>query len=360
VTNIQIGQLFFIGIAGTSLTAEEKRFIVDNNISGITLFGRNVKEPNQVFELCKEIQALSQQMPDKAPLYIAIDMEGGRVARLKDPFTQWPPLKRLGDLDSPSLSFDFASAMGQELRAVGINVNWAPCLDVFTNPKNTVIGDRAISADPEIVAKHASALIRGYLKADVIPCAKHFPGHGNTLVDSHNELPIEETTYESLNQLELIPFKKAIKSKATMLMTSHILFKNIDSEWPVTLSQKFLKSLLRDILQYKGLVVTDDLGMKALAKYHDVKKIPVRALEAGADLLLYCNEPDSPPQAIEAIKEAIANKTLAADKIEGIYTRVLEHKKDHLLNPYPLTKEAALALIGCEAHQTLAHKLAHG
>jgi beta-N-acetylhexosaminidase len=356
VTNSQVGQLIFIGVSGTSLTTDEKKFIVENNIGGITLFGRNVKDPAQVYDLCKEIQSLSSQMADQAPLYIAVDMEGGRVARCKEPFTQWPPLKRLGDLDSPTLSFEFAEAMGKELHAVGFNVDWAPCLDVLTNPQNTVIGDRAISSDPEMVAKHTAGLIRGYQKANIIPCAKHFPGHGNTLLDSHHELPVEEKTFDELGALELIPFKKAIKSKLSMIMTSHILFKKIDPDWPVTLSQKFLKNLLRDILKYEGLIVTDDLGMKALANHHPVEKIPVRAIEAGADVLLYCNEPASPPKAIEAITKAVADGALQAEKITSIYRRILDHKREHL-SFSPLSKEAALSLVGNQQHKDLATKM---
>ena len=193
-----IGQHILIGISGLSLTQDEKKFIVQDSISGVVLFARNISEPKQVRDLCAEIQSLRHQTPGKAPLYIAIDMEGGRVARLKKPFTVWPPLKRLGDIDSPSMSFDFAMAMGKELKAIGINLDFAPCIDVFTNPKNTVIGDRAVSHDPEIVAKHSSALIRGYMKADVIPCAKHFPGHGDTIIDSHEDLPIEKCSYDQL------------------------------------------------------------------------------------------------------------------------------------------------------------------
>lgn len=184
-TNQLIGQHVLIGCSGLALTQDEKKFIVENNISGVVLFSRNVSEPKQVRDLCDEIQSLRQLTPEKTPIYTAIDMEGGRVARLKAPFTIWPPLKKLGDLDSPQTSFEFAYAMGMELKAVGINLDFAPCIDIFTNPKNTVIGDRAVSTDPEMVAKHASALIRGYIKAGVIPCAKHFPGHGDTIIDSH-------------------------------------------------------------------------------------------------------------------------------------------------------------------------------
>lgn len=142
-------------------------------------------------------------MPDKAPLFIGIDQEGGRVLRLKAPFTQWPALKKIGDLDSPTVSFTFAYMMGLEMKAVGINLDYAPCVDTFTNPNNTVIGDRSISTDPEIVAKHASALIRGYMKAEVVV----YSGHGNTLIDSHLELPVEEADLKRLQAVELIPFK---------------------------------------------------------------------------------------------------------------------------------------------------------
>jgi beta-N-acetylhexosaminidase len=152
------------------------------------------------------------------------------VARLKEPFTRWPALKKIGDLDSPSVAFNFALGMGQELKAVGINFDFAPCVDVFTNPANKVIGDRSISSDPELVAKMASALVRGYMKAEVITCAKHFPGHGNTLLDSHEELPIEEVGLERLHQIELIPFKKAFRSRVDSVMISHILFKSIDAK----------------------------------------------------------------------------------------------------------------------------------
>ncbi len=351
--NQKLGQLLMIGVSGLSLTSEEKKFIIENNISGVTLFGRNVKEPDQVRELCLELQSLRHEMSDKTPLYIAIDMEGGRVARLKPPFTQWPPLKKLGDLDSPTLSFNFAMAMGAELKAVGINVDWAPCLDVFTNPENKVIGDRSLGSDCELVGKHASALIRGYLKSEITPCAKHFPGHGNTLIDSHEELPIEEVTREILEQRELVPFKRAVKARVQMIMTSHILFNNIDPKWPCTLSEIFLKKILREELRYKGLIVTDDLGMKALAKYHEVKKIPVRALQAGADLLLYCNEPQSPPTALEALTAALENKELSTELVGQIHQRILAHKKEYLVHPDPLDKANVAKIVGCSEHVKL-------
>lgn len=355
-----IGQHVLIGVSGYALTSDEKKFIVENNISGVVLFSRNVSEPKQVWELCSEIQSLRHQTTEKTPLYIAIDMEGGRVARLKAPFTEWPPLKTLGDLDSPTLSFNFARAMGQELKAVGINLDFAPCIDVFSNPKNTVIGDRAISSDPEMVAKHTSALIRGYMKSEIIPCAKHFPGHGDTIIDSHEDLPVENADMERLNSLELIPFKKAFKSRLEMTMTAHIRFPKIDPEWPVTLSEIFLKRILREEMKYRGLIITDDLDMKALASHYDRAMIPVRALQAGADLVLYCNEPESPPRAIEGILKAVSDGQLKKADLENTHKRILAMKKEAILNPDPAPWNQASQWIGPENHLKLSQAIARG
>jgi len=352
--NELIGQHMLIGVSGAILTSSEKKFIVENNISGVVLFARNCVEPKQIRDLCTEIQSLRHKMKDQAPLFIGIDMEGGRVHRLKPPFTQWPALKNIGDLDDPTLAFHFTQSMGTELAAVGINLDFAPCVDVFTNPANTVIGDRAVSSNPQQVEKMASALIRGYLKAGVITCAKHFPGHGNTLIDSHEELPIETADMKRLNDVELVPFRKAVKSRVDMIMTSHILFKNIDPEWPVTLSEKFLKKILRAELKYKGIIITDDLDMKAMAKHYDKEHIPVRALQAGAELLLYCNEPESPSIAIDGVSDAIAQSRLNKNDLEMSHKKILAMKKIKLINPDPRPIEEALKVIGCRDHQYLA------
>lgn len=352
-----IGQHILIGLSGASLTADEKKFIVENNISGVTLFDRNCIEPKQIRDLCAEIQSLRHKMSDKAPLFIGIDMEGGRVHRLKAPFTKWPPLKKLGDLDAPTVAFHFAQRMGREMSAVGINLDYAPCVDTFTNPANTVIGDRAISSDPLKVEKMISALIRGYIKSGILSCAKHFPGHGNTLIDSHEDLPVELADLKRLYEVELIPFKKALRSRVDMVMTSHILFKNIDSKNPVTFSEFFLKKMIREEMKYKGLIITDDLGMKALAKYHDREQIPVKAMQAGAELLLYCNEPDSPPVAIESLLSAVAQGQISKADLEYSHKRILDVKKIKILNPDPQPIEEAMEIIGCDEHQKLAQAI---
>ncbi|HRO67825.1 MAG TPA: beta-N-acetylhexosaminidase [Pseudobdellovibrionaceae bacterium] len=358
--NPKIGQLFFIGISGKALTADEKKFIVDNNVGGVILFGRNVAEPKQVRDLCAEIQSLRHQQADKAPLMIGIDMEGGRVHRLKPPFTVWPPAARLGEIDNPTVSFHFANMMGTELRSVGINLDFAPCVDVFTNPANKVIGDRSISSDVALVEKHASALVRGYLKSQVISCAKHFPGHGNTFLDSHEDLPVEDLDRNRLDGLELLPFKKAFRARADMVLTAHIRFPKIDPVWPATLSEIFLKRILRDELKFRGLVVTDDLGMGALVKHYSHEEIAVRALEAGVDLLLYCNEPDVPPIALEAVQSALAQGRLKMPDLEAKHQRILEVKKERLKDPDPLPLEEVLQIVGTEEHRRVAEAVSQG
>lgn len=355
-----LGQHMLIGVSGLTLTNDEKKFIVENNISGVTLFSRNCAEPKQIRDLCAELQNLRHQLPDKTPLYIAIDMEGGRVARLKSPFTQWPPLKKLGDLDSPTVSFQFSYLMGQELKAVGINLDFAPCIDIFTNPKNTVIGDRSVSTDPEMVAKHGSALIRGYMKSDVIPCGKHYPGHGDTIVDSHDDLPIEKSDLARLLSVELVPFKKCFKSRLDLIMTGHIHFPNVDPEWPVTLSEIFMKKILREELRYRGLIITDDLDMKALANHYDQKVLPVRALQAGADLILYCNEPDSPARALADLEEAVNDGRLKKADLENTYSKILAMKKASIPNPDPMDWNEAMKLIGHADHYKLAQAISNG
>lgn len=356
----KIGQLLIIGIRGKTLTQDEAEFIIKNNIGGVVLFARNIESPEQVHQLCGQLQATRHKTRDKLPLFIGIDQEGGRVARLKSGFTQWPPMAKIGQLDSTSVAFKVAMCMGLEMRSVGVNLDFAPCVDVFTNPKNTVIGDRALSSDPEQVAKLASALVRGFIKSGVIPCAKHFPGHGNTLIDSHEDLPVEESDYEHLKNVELVPFKKVFRARLDMVMTAHIKFPKVDPQYPVTLSETFIKKILREDLRFRQLVITDDLDMGALAKHFTVPEIAVRALEAGNDILLYCNKFDHPQIALEAISKALKDHRLSAKQIDESYNRVVALKKDVLQNPDPVDFAKASAIIAHADHDRLSKAVTAG
>lgn len=355
-----IGQHLIIGLSGKTLTSDEKKFIIENNIGGVILFSRNIESLEQVHALNTEIQALRHQMIDKAPLYISVDMEGGRVARLKAPFTTWPPLRKLGDLDSTSAAFKFSQMMGTELKAVGFNVDYAPCVDVYTNPKNEIIGDRSLGEDPELVAKIASALVRGYIKSEVEPCAKHFPGHGNTLLDSHEALPIEEKSLDELRTCEMIPFKKSFRARLNLVMMAHILYKKVDPEWPASLSEIWIKNILRDELKYRGLILSDDLDMKALTNHWDKETIAVQAMKATANILLYCNEPESPKIGLDAIEKALSDGVLPKNQIEAGHKMLLEHKRANLLHVDPPSLEEAKKMVGHPTHMRLSQAIASG
>ncbi len=354
-----IGQQLIIGLSGEELTQEEAQFIVENNIGGIILFDRNLKSVEQIHKLITDIQQLRYKLPEKTPLFISIDMEGGRVHRLKEPFTQWPPVKNLGDIDSSALTFQFTQLMGRELKAIGINLDYAPCVDVLMNPENEVIGDRALSTDPEQVAKLSSAMVRGYIKSDVLSCAKHFPGHGYTSVDSHFDLPVDERKLADLEkQGDLEPFKKVIKARVDMIMTAHIKYPNIDPQYPVTLSSLFIKQFLREALRYRGIIITDDLDMKALTKNYPIGEIPVMALQAGATMLLYCNEPKSPVKAVKSIAQALSEGELEQDVIRANHDLIIKTKIKKLKNPIePFSLEKAQLLIGKQEHKDFAEAI---
>jgi beta-N-acetylhexosaminidase len=358
----KVGQQLIVGIQGPELTPDEKEFLIKYNIGGVILFDRNLKSPEQIHALTTELHSLRHETKDKAPLIISIDMEGGRVHRLKDPFTRWPALGNVGKIGSSSLAFRFALNMGEEMRAFGINLDFAPCLDIFSNPKNVLIGDRSISTSPDEVTQLSTALVRGYIKADVIPCAKHFPGHGNTEIDSHFDLPVSTETLKDLaDSQSMEPFKKVFRSRCELVMTAHIHFKKIDPEWPVTLSPIFLQQILRDVMKYKGLIITDDLDMKALAKYYPKDTIPVQALLAGANILLYCNEPASPVKALNSIAQAIKTKKLPVSIIEKNYSAIMAFKKKHLTAPYdPFPLEKAMEVINRTEHKEFAAAIKTG
>ncbi len=358
----KIGQQLIIGIQGKQLLDEEKDFIVKYNIGGVILFDRNLEPPAQIHSLVSEIQSLRHKTRDKIPLFVSIDMEGGRVHRLKSPFTKWPPVARLGDQGSSTLAFRFALNMGEEMRAFGINLDFAPCVDIFSNPKNVLIGDRSLSTNPDVVTQLSSALVRGYIKADVIPCGKHFPGHGATEIDSHFDLPISQDTLKSLDDSQsLEPFKKIFKSRCELVMTAHISFPKIDPQWPVTLSPVFLQQILRDVLRYKGLIITDDLDMKALAKHFPKDVIPVQALNAGANILLYCNDFNAPMKAMNAIAKALKDKKIQSSVIDKNYSEILSFKKKNLAAPYdPFPLDKALEILDRKDHKEFAEAVATG
>ena len=259
-----IGQLLMAGFPGTSLTVELRSIAREFSLGGVVYFARNVEEPAQVAEVSREIATLT----DGLPPWVSVDQEGGRVARFKRGFTLWPPMSTLGRSGDEALARRFARALAAELQAVGITLDFAPVLDIFTNPKNTVIGDRALGERADDVARLGVAIIEELQRAGIAACGKHFPGHGDTLADSHHDLPLVEHDPDRLRAVEFVPFRAAIAADVASLMSCHVLVPAFDETQPGTLSPRIVQGLLRDELGFDGLVFTDDMEMKAIAARH--------------------------------------------------------------------------------------------
>jgi beta-N-acetylhexosaminidase len=284
----QTGQMIVSGFEGTTLNTRTEELIVQQGIGGLILFERNFKNPDQLRQLTQDLQSLTADNPEIPPLFISVDQEGGRVARLGAPFTQFPPMFCLGQADSNELAYRFGLGMGKELRAVGINMDYAPVLDVHSNPANPIIGHRALDSDAEKVARLGAELIRGFYDAGVIPVGKHFPGHGDTSQDSHLTLPRVERTRESLEQIELIPFSHAIKQGLEVLMTAHVVYPAWDVDRPATFSPAIMNDVLRNSLGFEGLIMSDDLEMQAIED--EMESIPELGTRAGVDIFLICHD----------------------------------------------------------------------
>ena len=300
--------LLMVGFEGKSLPPRLARQIREGTVGGVILFSRNVEGPRQVRDLCREIRAAAGG-GQPAPL-VAIDQEGGRVMRLTAPgFTRFPPARcySLFRSRSPRVAEAAGEAMAEELRAVGVDINFAPVLDVDSNPENPVIGDRALSSNPESVAELGIAFFRGMLSRGVLPVGKHFPGHGNTASDSHEVLPVVRSSRDTLLTREILPFRRAIRAGIPALMTAHVLYPALDREFPATLSEKILRGLLRKQLRFRGAVFSDALEMRAIAGRFGIGAAAVRAGSAGCDVVLVCGGELAREEAGEAIARAWAD-----------------------------------------------------
>jgi beta-N-acetylhexosaminidase len=342
----QLGQLVMTGISGTSLLPEEAEFLESENIGGVILFANNYENPAQLAELVNSIQ----QARSEYPLFIAVDNEGGRVFRFKSGFTQLPSMYDVGLMDSPKLCYHIAKIMADELNACGVNLNFAPVCDIWTNPKNKVIGDRAFGKDEETVSKFVSSIIRGLQTNGVLSCAKHFPGHGCTTKDSHFDLPIVKRSMEELESEEFKPFTKAIKSRVEFVMMAHLVVDAIDPKLPTSLSPKAY-SLLREELKFNRLIITDDMEMKAITDNYEVGEAAAMAIEAGADIIEY-RSMDLARLALEGLKEAKKTKRIKNDHFNQVHARIMSVKKEYLSEYKPVYIPEISKQINTGASQT--------
>lgn len=295
----QPGQLLFVGFDGLEIPPELGKRIQAGRIGGVVLFRRNIGDVEQVRTLIRRLHELA---PADAPLTIAIDQEGGRVQRLRDPWTEWPPMRTLG-AGPVEHTTAFGKALALELLDVGVDLDFAPVVDVDSNPQNPVIGDRSFGRDPATVSAHASALIETMQSAGIACCAKHFPGHGDTDLDSHLALPRLDLDRARLDRVELPPFRAAIAAGVASIMTAHVLFPKLDPKRPATISPAVM-GILRDELCYDGLVFSDDVEMKALADHFSVEQRSLGVLEAGVDVILACSQADLREEILAKLERA--------------------------------------------------------
>ncbi|MBW4081156.1 beta-N-acetylhexosaminidase [Paenibacillus sp. S150] len=324
--NDKIGQMLMCGFEGTAVTDEVHRLVADRGIGGVIYFARNVESPEQLALLTADLQKAAAE-GGKAPLWVSIDQEGGMVARITEGIALMPGGMAIFAAGSLEDAYEAALISGRELAALGINLNYAPVLDINNNPQNPVIGVRSFGESPEGAADYGAAVIRGFQEAGVAATAKHFPGHGDTNVDSHLDLPTIRHSRERMDEVELVPFRRAIAEGVDAMMSAHIYFPALErGKLPVTLSKTVLTGLLREELGYQGIIMTDCMEMNAIAEHYGTVEASVLAVEAGADIVLVSHRADRQLAAVEAIRSAVEAGRISEARIDESVRRLLALK----------------------------------
>lgn len=329
----KVGQMFLVGFQNGNQPALEmneqaRALIQDYHVGGMVLFDRNVESPEQVAKLNDAMQSVAVNSSAGIPLFISIDQEGGKVMRIRDGVTVFPGNMSLGATGDAELSRQSGKVMGEELRALGINMNLAPSLDVNNNEKNPIIGVRAFSSDPDQVAEMGIAQMMGFREGGVLSVAKHFPGHGNTDSDSHIDLPTVSHSMEQLEEVELKPFRQAVDEEVDAVMSAHITFPAIDDTpgLPGTLSSRVLTDLLRKEWGYNGVIMTDDMEMGAIVDNFGAGDAAVKAVKAGADILLIAHEWERQKESIETVIHAVEKGEISEKRIDQSTRKILQLK----------------------------------
>lgn len=337
-----VAKLFCVGFPGLEMP-KGTRTLLEKGVTGVILFSRNFESAEQFATLLASIKGSVDR-----PLLTSIDQEGGRVRRLRGtPFTEIPSMRTVGRLGDEGVARQVGRVLARELRAVNVDLDFAPVLDVDTNPQNPVIGDRSFGSDPEQVARLGAALVEGMQSEGVAACAKHFPGHGDTQKDSHLDLPRLPHGMERLEAVELFPFRHVV-GKVASIMTAHVVFESLDPARPATMSRAALDGILRDRFGYEGVVISDDLEMKAIADHFGLEEAVVEGVLAGVDLFLVCHHEEVQAKAIEHLVRAVRSGRVPEARIAQACRRI-----DRLVERYvrPPVSPEALQVLGCDEHR---------
>ena len=322
----EIGQLFMIGMPGPRLDKETGILIRENHIGGIILFSRNIEDPLQLAALCRDLQEAASKGKDR-PLFLAVDQEGGRVARLKEPFRSFPGNAAIGMDEEPvKRAMEFATVTSKEMKVVGLNMNLAPVVDVQRGEIEKHLAGRSFGEDPELVAYLGRTVVKHLQKNGIMAVAKHFPGLGRADVDPHLHLPKINIDLEELERINFPPFAAAIEEGVCGIMTSHALYPALDPERPATLSPVLLTEMLRERMGFKGLTITDDLEMGAIATDWSVADGALKSFQAGADILLICKDQSHVRESLDLIRQALSEGTLSKERVAQSLERIRRMK----------------------------------
>ncbi|MGG1515658.1 beta-N-acetylhexosaminidase [Paenibacillus oryzisoli] len=325
----KIGQLIIAGIDGTTVTDQTRELITKYHLGGILLYKPNVTSTKQLVALTNEIKMTNRV--NKQPLWLGADEEGGRVTRLPDELVKTPTSQAIGQSGKLQLARDTGALLGKEMAAYGFNMDFAPVLDVNSNPKNPVIGDRSFGAKPALVSDFGVGMMKGIQGTHVVPVVKHFPGHGDTSVDSHVGLPVVQNDLTRLRQFELVPFAKAIAEGADSVMVAHILLPKIDPNSPASMSSIIMTDLLRKEMKFQGVIMTDDLTMGAITEHQDIGDAAVQSVLAGANQVMAGHGAENVIRVFQALHAAVDKGTLPVDVLNERLSQIVQLKRKYAL-----------------------------
>lgn len=328
--NEKIGQMIIAGFDGTTVDISARDLINKYKLGGLIVYQPNVKDAAQLASLTNWIKIANTR--NKIPLFISVDQEGGRVNRMPSSIINTPSARTIGHTNSEQYAYNIGNIIAKELAAFGFNTDFAPVLDIQSNPNNTVIGDRSFGSTPSLVSKLGVSMMKGISAGQIIPVVKHFPGHGDTSIDSHLELPVVTNDLSRLKSFELIPFSNAFKNGADMVMVAHILMQKLDSKYPASMSQTVITDLLREQLGFWGVVITDDMTMGAIVKHYTLEAAVVRSVNAGSNIILVGHGKDNVAAVYNSLYAAVTNRTISEDSINKSVYRILALKHKYNIN----------------------------
>ncbi|WP_405132166.1 beta-N-acetylhexosaminidase [Paenibacillus sp. FSL H8-0317] len=326
----KIGQMILAGVQGTTLDDQAKQMITNQKVGGIIFYANNVSTLEGTAKFVKSVKEANQSNP--VPIFMSVDQEGGKVSRMPDTVESIPSSRKVGETKDSALAETMGELLARQVQLAGFNVDFAPVLDVNSNPKNPVIGDRSFGSSAELVSRMGIAEMKGLRSEGIIPVVKHFPGHGDTSVDSHLDLPVVNKTEKQLAKLEWIPFQAAVKEQVEAVMVAHILFPKLDPDHPASLSDVIIGEHLRRKFNYDGVVITDDLSMGAIAKNFKLDQAALATVKAGSDILLVAHSYESAKTIFDTLMSAVKSGKITESRIDESVYRILALKQQYKLS----------------------------